>query len=113
MHALGLPIDGEKVERLVGLIARGLMWHHWSVVLGADCFVDACSLTLFGEAYFARYRSMRAKNRVTGNFGNGALIYEGAQAIDRPQISVWEMALLGGVKMASADGTDFCSRDSE
>jgi hypothetical protein len=52
---------------------------------------------------------MRTKNRVAGNFGNGALIYEGTQAIDRPQISVWEMALLGGVKMASADGTDFCS----
>ena len=110
VHALAFPIDGEKVERLVGLVARGLMRHHWSVVLAPDCFVDTCSLTPLGEAHFAQYRSMRAKQRVRGDIGNGALIYEGAQGTDNPQISIWEVALLGGVKMTSVDDADIISR---
>ena len=110
VRALAFPIDGEKVERLVGLVARGLMRHHWRVVPGPDCFVDAYSLTPLGEVHFAPYRSMRAKQRVRGDIGNGALIYEGAQGSDNPQISIWEMTLLGGVKMTSVDGADIISR---
>jgi hypothetical protein len=110
VRALALPIDGEKVERLIGFIARGLMNCHFGIVLGPDCFVDVCTLTPLGETYFAQYRSTRAQHRVRGDIGNGALIYEGAQGIDNPQISVWEMVLLGGVKMVSADDTDIISR---
>jgi hypothetical protein len=109
VSALALPIDGAKVEKLVEFIVRGLMFHHWDIVLGRDCFVDTGSLTSFGEAYFALFRSMRTKNPVAADICNGALIYKGVQAIDNPQVSVWEIALLGGVKMASADNTDFSS----
>ncbi len=110
VRALTVPIDGEKVERLAGFIVRGLMWHHWKIVLGRDCFVDVLSLTKRGEAFFHRYRNMRAKCRVRANIGNGALVYEGTQGTDNPQVSVWELSILGGAKMAGADGTDFTSK---
>jgi hypothetical protein len=110
VHALTVPIDGEKVEKLAAFIVRGLMWRHWEIVLGPDCFVDVLSLTRRGEAFFDRYRKMRAKHRVRGDIGNGALVYEGAQGTDNPQISVWELSILGGAKMASADGSDFTSK---
>ena len=110
VNALTVPIDGEKVEKLVSFIVRGLMWHHWKIVLGPNCFVDVLSLTRRGEALFNRYRMMNAKSRVYGNIGNSALVYEGAQGTDNPQVSVWELSMFGGVKMAGANGTDFTSK---
>ena len=110
VRALTVPIDGEKVEKLVGFIVRGLMWHHWKIVLGPDCFVDVLSLTGRGEALFNRYQNMGARDRVRANIGNGALVYEGAQGTDNPQISVWEVSILGGAKMAGEDGTNFTSK---
>jgi len=110
VRALTLPIDGEKVEKLTGFIVRGLMWHHWNIVLGPDNFVDVLSLTPRGEAFFDRYQKMRARDRVRGDIGNGALVYEGAQGIDNPQISIWELSMLGGAKMVGAGDTDFTSK---
>jgi len=110
VRALTVPIDGEKAEKLAGFIVRGLMWHHWKIVLGPDCFVDVLSLTGRGQAFFERYRTMRARDRVRGDIGNGALIYEGLQGTDNPQVSVWELSILGGVKMTNVDDTDCTSR---
>jgi hypothetical protein len=103
VRALTVPIDDEKVERLTEYLTRGLMFHHWEVALGPDCFVDVHSLPL-QEAYFAQYRMVRGANRADGDIGNGALVYEGVQARDNPKISVWELSLFGGVRIAEADG---------
>jgi hypothetical protein len=40
VSTMALPLDGERLEELVGLILRGLMFHHWGVVLGPDKNVD-------------------------------------------------------------------------
>jgi len=109
LHTMSIPIDGEKVEKLIVFVVRGLMAHHCGIVLGSDCFVDVLSLTSHGESLFERYRSMRAKVRVTGNIGNGTLVYEAAQGTDNPQVSVWKLSLYGGAKMAGADGKEFTS----
>jgi hypothetical protein len=109
VHAISIPIDGEKVEKLVTFIIRGLMAHHWGIVFGSDCFVDVLSLTSHGEGFFERYKTMRAKAQVKGNIGDGALAYEGSQGTDNPQVSVWKVSLYGGVKMAGADGKEFTS----
>jgi hypothetical protein len=91
-------------------MARGLMWDHRKVVLGSDCFVDVLSLTSSGEVLFQRYAKMNAKDRVRDDIGEGALVYEGMQGTDNPQVSVWELSIYGGVKLTSADGTDPMSR---
>ena len=33
-----VPIDPEKVGELFALIAKGLLWHHWQVLLRPDKF---------------------------------------------------------------------------
>jgi hypothetical protein len=110
VRSLTVPIDGEKLEQLVAFIVRGLIWHHWGIVLGADCFVEVLSLTSRGEAFFARYRKMRANNRVKGDIGDGALVYEGAQGTDNPQVSVWELTVYGGLKMVGTDDKELTSK---
>jgi hypothetical protein len=110
VNALTVPIDGKKVEKLIGLIARGLIWHHWEIVLGPECFVDLLSLTARDEALFQRFAEMNAIHRVKEDIGDGALVYEGAQGTDNPEVSVWKISILGGVKMTAMNDEDSTSR---
>jgi hypothetical protein len=110
VNALTVPIDRKKVEKLIGLIARGLIWHHWKIVLGPECFVDVLSLTTRDEARFQTFVKMNAWKREKGDIGAGALVYEGAQGTDNPQVSLWKISILGGVKMTAANDEDFTSR---
>jgi hypothetical protein len=110
VNAIALPLDGERLEELVGLIARGLMFHHWGVALGPDIFVDTLSLTKRGEAFFDQFSKMNAKQRVSNDIGVGALVYEGAQGVDNDAVSFWQLSLYGGLITASADTKDFSSK---
>ncbi|OCK55058.1 hypothetical protein [Bradyrhizobium sp. LMTR 3] len=67
MPCLAIPIDGERLEALVGYIVRGLMFHQWGVALGSDCSVEAYSLTQRGEQTFNRFLAMHAAQRASGN----------------------------------------------
>jgi hypothetical protein len=110
VNAMTLPLDGERLEELVGLIVRGLMFHHWGVALGSDMVVETLSLTQYGEAFFDRYAKMNAKQRVANNIGDGALVYEGAQGVDNDAVSFWRLSLYGGCTMTSADGKEVISK---
>ena len=109
VNALTVPIDDKKVEKLIEFIARGLMGHHWGVVLGPECFVDVLSHTPPYGALFQRFAEMKARNRVKVDIGDGALVYEGAQGTDNPQMSVWKISILGGVKMTAVNDEDSTS----
>jgi hypothetical protein len=106
VRTTALPFDGQRLEDLLAFIVRGLMWHHWQVLLGADSFVDVLSLMARGEKFFARYSGMRAKHRVQETVGNGTFIYKGAQGVDNPQVSVWEFSVFGGLKLIDDDASD-------
>ncbi len=98
-----IPIDAELIEALVGFIVRGLMFHHWGAALGGDCSVEVYSLTQRGEQTFNQHLGMNATQRVAGNVGQGALRYHGMQAVDNPNISMWEVSIFGGLKTVSGD----------
>src|SRR5690349_8757798 len=91
-------------------MVRGLMFHHWGVILGPDMLVQAMTLTKHGESFFAGYSKLNAKQHATGDIGKGALVYGGAQGVDNDAISVWQLSLYGGFMMASDDGSHFMSK---
>lgn len=105
-----IPFDGEKLERLFGLIARGLTWHHWQTLLGSDCTVQVLSLTKAGERFFEPYLRMRANVRVDETLAGGAVSYEGAQGTDNPQVTAWRISLYGGVLLADGESRETCSK---
>jgi hypothetical protein len=110
VNTTALPLDGERLEELVGLIVRGLMFHHWGVALGPDMLVKTLSLTRYGEAFFDQYTTKaNAKQRAANNIGAGALVYEGAQGIDNDAVSFWKLSLYGGLTVASDDNKEFSS----
>jgi hypothetical protein len=104
-----LPLDGDRLHELVGMIARGLMFYHWNVALGPGTVVEVYSLTAREDAQFAQYTAMPAKRRAVNNIGNGALAYEGAQGIDNDVVSFWRLSLYGGIMTTGADAKEASS----
>lgn len=51
------------------------------------------------------FTKMSARNRVARNLGDGALIYEGIQAKDYPQFTLWRFLVYGGLGFVRAHGT--------
>jgi hypothetical protein len=102
-RTLAIPLDGARIESLVELIVRGLMFHHWGVALDNNVTVDVLTLVPAGEVLFNKMKNWRSNQFASGNIGNGALIYEGRQGIDNQSISVWEVMLYGGAKMGQGN----------
>ena len=93
-----LPVDHLRLERLFAFITRGLLWHHWNVILDPGNSVIASIFADSGTPFFERmlYR-WNTPNRVSGNLGEGTFCYEGAQATDCKEMSVWRFAMYGGI----------------
>ncbi len=100
--SMAIPFDGERLHKLVDLIVRGLMWEHWSVVLGEAYSVRVMSLTKHGEGVFLQLHRLSAKQRIGGDLGNGTFRYQGAQGIDYPELSTWAFEVYGGAHFAGA-----------
>jgi hypothetical protein len=96
---IAIPFDGSQLHQLVGFITKGLLWHHWSVILKPHHDLRVLSLTRFGEAHFAGILNSHAKDRVTSYYGNGSFSYEGAQGKDYSEFSVWRYSIYGGLKL--------------
>src|SRR5205814_7013365 len=92
--AATVQVDTSKLVELYEHIARGLAFHHWGVTLPADdCIVGAAFLRSPGSEAMEALLAKPAAQRENGNLGEGAFLYEGAQAVDCPQVTVWRMTL--------------------
>ncbi len=110
--ALALPFDGVKLERFFAFAVRGLYWHHWATILPADSLVHPMCLTRAGERVIDGLLKSNAAARALANLGNGTVEYEGAQGLDRPDVSVWKFRIYGGLVLSgdpSAPGEETSS----
>ena len=103
MPASAIPIQAEALVQLFEYVVRGLSRFHWGVVLGREYSPLVISLTTVGEKYFDTLFAMDAASRLREDLGKGSFIYEGAQAIDSPGLSVWRFQIYGGAKFADPD----------
>ncbi|HEX9462079.1 MAG TPA: HNH endonuclease [Alphaproteobacteria bacterium] len=95
-----LPFDGNSLHLLMAYVVKGLLWHHWKVVLTPEFDVRIVSITKPFEPFFAEILGQQAAQRTRENLGDGAFMYEGAQGKDYPELSVWAFSLFGGLKVA-------------
>ncbi len=101
-----LPIDPDRVRELFSMVARGLVWYHWRIIIPRDHFVEVIFLTDHGEQFLEeRFFSVTVANRVCQDLGNGTFWYEGVQAVDCPEISAWRFSIYGGLKFASTQAS--------
>jgi len=100
-----LPIDTRQFEKLFQFIAKGLIRHHWQTYLTADHFVRILTLTGAGDRLFdERLFNLNARSRVSNDLGNGTVSYQGAQAVDCSQVTVWRIWIYGGLLLAGGEG---------
>jgi hypothetical protein len=93
-----LPIDHVRVEKLFALIARGLAWYHWNVLLGPGYSAVAALFSDEDAPFFDQMLlSWGTPHRMSIDLGNGTFKYYGAQATDCPQMTIWRFWMLGGV----------------
>lgn len=93
-----LPLRENSVEPLFKYVAKGLVWHHWGAILTPQDCAAAIVVRSDGLGFLGYLLTkLRPRDRVVGNLGNGALLYQGIQATDCPQLTMWVFSIYGGL----------------
>jgi len=94
-----VPLEGDTLGQLFGLIAKGLIWHHWKIYLNEEQHsIHAATWTPYGARLYDEVLFRRnAGDRVNKSIGNGTFSYEGMQATDDPALTVWRFSTYGGL----------------
>jgi hypothetical protein len=101
--SMRLPLQTDKLEALCTMIAKGLAFHHFGVVIPADSNVMSGALTAHGEGVFGQFLA-RNGNRVSESVGDGAFEYEGVQSRQDKHLTIWRIKLYGGVRLSGDPG---------
>lgn len=102
--ASAVLIDAEQIDKWLSLVATGLIWHHWRDVVANKVKVDPMHLTDEQGNYFARFFDDKVSRRVAlASIGGDALIYEGIMSAECPLLSLWRIAVYGGLELAGDD----------
>jgi hypothetical protein len=62
-----------------------------------------------GEEFFDDLFSLATDKRVRGDLGHGTFQYEGSQAMDWPNITVWRIEVYGGLRFVEQADSDISS----
>jgi hypothetical protein len=101
-----IPIDHARMDKLFAMVAKGLAWHHWRVLLGREHSAIASTFHNSGAWFFDQILTrMIARNRISQNFGDGTFVYTGVQATDCPELTIWRFWMYGGVFFGMDDET--------
>jgi hypothetical protein len=96
-----IPLREGQIEPLFALITKGLLWHHWGITLTDDDCAAAIVVRNDGAGLLNHiFTKMSPRARVSKNLGDGALIYEGIQATDYAQFTLWRFLIYGGLNFA-------------
>ena len=98
-QAMAVPFEPEKLRELLRYIVRGLLWHHWNLMLPADHDVRVYAVVKKVQPFFDGIIGQNAVKRVTENLGNGVFEYEGAQGTPAT-LTAWRFKLFGGLTLA-------------
>lgn len=90
-----IPIEGEDVQALCALIVKGLAFHHWKLTFGPEHLVRAAFFTEAGRQLFDPLFDHEALDKVKDDFGDGAFTYEGVQAKECAEFTLWKMSIYG------------------
>ncbi len=100
VRSMSLPFDTAKLMAYFAYAVRGLLWHHLSLYLPEDSFVTPMCLSDAGAGVINRLLSLNARAYISKNLGNGTVEYRGSQGLDRPEVTVWQFRLYGGIALA-------------
>lgn len=94
--ATTLPIDYVRLEQLFALIAKGLGWFHWQIILKQGYSAVAAFFLDSGAQFFGRlFSESKTLNHIRGDLGHGTFSYEGIQFVHDPNETLWSLSMYG------------------
>jgi hypothetical protein len=107
LPSMTINLDGAKLEELLKLIARGLTWHHWKTYVGPQYYASVMFMTdMITLDFQDRVRNWNTTNRVVENLGRGTVQYEGVEAADPAELTVWGISMYGGAALSGGKSRD-------
>jgi hypothetical protein len=94
--SLAIPIDSVLLRQLFALITKGLVWYHWQTILGPGCSVRAEAISQLWAQRYGQFFGMKARDHVKANLGEGTFCYEGLQAEEPRELTIWRFSIYGG-----------------
>jgi hypothetical protein len=80
---------------LFALIAKGLGWFHWQIILKQGYSAVAAFFLDSGAQFFGRLLSESKKlSHTSGDLGHGTFSYEGIQFAHDPNETLWRLSML-------------------
>jgi hypothetical protein len=95
-RSTSIPLEHKPLGQLCAMIAKALAWHHFGVRLRKGFSSIASVFKNDGEVFFAQFLA-RGKTHVSGDLGESTFKYEGAQAAEYPELTLWRFEIYGGV----------------
>ncbi|MDK2768012.1 HNH endonuclease [Sphingomonas sp.] len=97
-HSTGaVPFDGARLFAYLGFVARGLAAFHFGRIVPTHYIVNAGMVTPEQDNILCTLFVGRSRDYACGNLGEGALLYEGQQAVDDPDLTLWRFLLYNGM----------------
>lgn len=93
-----IPFDGPKLAALFRMVVRGLVAHHWGVLIPQNYHVGAGILTRAGDDFMRQLFLKNVNQQVCEALSDGLVLYEGVQAIDNPALTIWRFQIYGGTQ---------------
>ena len=106
LPGLKLPINADFVEALFSMIGRGLIWHHFAVLLDDSCHIEARALTTVGERKFKEQFFPKLNNCVYDDIGNGGFQYIGQRSHEDARLTMWLMRFYSGMTFADMESDE-------
>jgi hypothetical protein len=94
--SVAVPIDSVQLRRLFVLITKGLVWYHWQTILGPGYSVRAEAISEVWAKRYGQFFGMKARDHVRSNLGEGTFCYEGLQAEEPRELTIWRFSIYGG-----------------
>src|SRR6266566_5109870 len=94
---IAIPFEGEKLERLFSMIARGLIWYHWHVYLEDGYEVQTRTVTALGLRHYDEVVSQERTRPSQPEPWQRRVRLRRCQATDDPAITVWKFSVYGGL----------------
>jgi hypothetical protein len=104
--AMTIPFDSEKVLDLYKLIAQGLAYTHWNVLMPASDVVSLAEFLILEGAGYMEAMLNTSKVISTGpvTLGDGVFTYQGVRDPVHQTLTVWRMSMYSVITEAEANG---------
>ncbi len=99
-----MHFDHLKLDKLFYFIIKGVMWHHFNVLLNSESFIRAGCLKKEAEVedLLNNLFNKDAIKRVKNDLGGGTIKYEGAKHVNFPEVSFWKFSVYGGLNLGDS-----------